>query len=202
MPLLRFPARTLPALLALLSAASAAIAATPANQPGAAGIEAAFKRAIAREPLPENILARAMVESIRIDQVAGCAPMGGQLWCIVTMSGGFKSDQHRVLALSWQDGQWTLISQHDSDLPPSPSPLQAQELMRELAGKAQADGDADLRQAATELEVIDIRDCDLLSQDGSVGCELDYRLHPNAPATTGDFRFRLNGGRWQVAEPR
>ncbi|KAF1721313.1 hypothetical protein [Pseudoxanthomonas wuyuanensis] len=202
MPLLRSRAGTLPISL-VLSAASAAAIATPVDLPDAAEIEAAFRREVAREPLPGNLLARAMIESIRVNDVAGCAPVGGQLWCIVTVSGGFKFNQHRVLALSRQDGQWRLHPEHDGDLPPPPSPQHAQALMRELASQAQTGGEttAELHRAASELEVAAVRDCDLASQNGSVSCELDYRLHRDAPATVGDFRFRLSGERWQLVEP-
>ncbi|HSX65510.1 MAG TPA: hypothetical protein VLF15_12330 [Pseudoxanthomonas sp.] len=187
-----------------------AFAAKAVTLPDAAQIQQAFQQAIAldlaRAKANGDVIAVALLSSIRIEQVLGCVPTDdARMRCIVSMSGGMKQARHRTVRLQQHQHTWRVIpSDEDDSAPPSPTLAQAQQAMREHAVTALANGEtaAGAQHAAIGLTVLDLDDCSLDEHRGHVGCRVDFRISAAAAPIASIIDFRLDGDDWRMEDAR
>lgn len=187
-----------------------AFAANAVTLPDAAQVQQAFQQAmapdLARAKANGDVMALALLSSIRIEQVLGCVPTDDALMrCIVSMSGGMKQARHRTVRLQQHEHKWRVIpSDEDDNPPPAPTLAQAQQAMRHHSATALANGEtaAGAQHAAVGLTVLDLDDCSLDEHRGHVGCRVDFRISASASPIVSIIDFQLDGGEWRMEDAR
>ncbi|HED4877942.1 TPA: hypothetical protein R4K21_003775 [Stenotrophomonas maltophilia] len=192
------------ALSALLPcvAANAASTAMPSLQQAQAAMDRMFDQAIADRPASDSSRLVAETFRPRLQALDSCAAAeaGDAVDCIATASAGINS-RPQLLRLALVAGVWTLPDQRDVPVPAPPKD-RVQALLRErIAGQAQQQTDPALRaryaQAASTLQVQDVRNCDVASDRAVIECTV--RAGDGSEHGEQSMAFVRVDGQWQNA---
>ncbi|MCK6230412.1 hypothetical protein [Stenotrophomonas indicatrix] len=192
------------ALSALLpcAVASAGSATVPSLQQAQAAMDRMFDQAVADRPASDSSRLVAETFRPRLQTLDSCAPAeaGDAVDCIATASAGIES-RPQLLRLALVDGVWSLPDQRNVPVP-APPRERVQALLRErIAGQAQQQADPALRarfeQAASTLQVQEVRNCEVASDRAAIECTV--RAGDGSEHGEQSMAFVRVDGQWQNA---
>jgi len=164
-----------------------------------------FDEAVADRPASGSSRLVAETFRPRLQTLDSCAPAeagdaGDAVDCIATASAGIES-RPQLLRLTLVDGVWTLPDQRNVPVP-VPSRERVQALLRErIAGQAQQQAEparrARFEQAASTLQVQDVRNCEVASDRAAIECSV--RAGDGSEHGEQSMAFVRVDGQWQNA---